>query len=296
MKVCYNVFVKCGTHFNIFKRGAKIMNEKTIYYNGQETDYTVRDDGTIWNKKRNKEIKGTRARNEYLTVQLTLDGELKSVMTHRLVAEYFCDNPYGFNIVSHINGISDDNRAINLMWVEHKAPERKQALKKHSMKEEDLKKDWHLIAGIDGNTDYYITEDGEVANLTKKIMRSLVNRNGYKRVQLNDKLYSVHCLVWQTFRGVIPNGMVIDHIDGNRGNNALSNLRLVSQSENMRHTMEQGHKCQRKTICVNADVCVEKEYASIQKMADDFQVSRQTILRYLNKDVLYRNYYLKYKE
>ena len=296
MKVCYNVFVKCGTHFNIFKRGAKIMNEKTIYYNGQETDYTVRDDGTIWNKKRNKEIKGTRARNEYLTVQLTLGGELKSVMTHRLVAEYFCDNPYGFNIVSHINGISDDNRATNLMWVEHKAPERKQALKKHNMKEEDLKKDWHLITCIDGNTDYYITEDGEVANLTKKIMCSLANRNGYKRVQLNKKLYSVHCLVWQTFRGAIPNGMVIDHIDGNRGNNALSNLRLVSQSENMRHTMERGHKCQRKTICVNADGCVEKEYASIQKMADDFQVSRQTILRYLNKDVLYRNYYLKYKE
>ena len=127
-------------------------------------------------------------------------------------------------------------------------------------------------------------------------MHNLANRNGYKRVQLNDKLYSVHCLVWQTFRGVIPNGMVIDHIDGNRGNNALSNLRLVSQSENMRHTMEQGHKCQRKTICVNADGSVEKEYASIQKMADDFQVSRQTILRYLNKDVLYRNYYLKYKE
>ena len=272
------------------------MNEKTIYYNGQETDYAVRDDGTIWNKKRNKEIKGTRARNEYLTVQLTLDGELKSVMTHRLVAEYFCDNPYGFNIVSHINGISDDNRATNLMWVEHKAPERKQTLKKHSMKEEDLKKDWHLIACIDGNTNYYITEDGEVANLTKKVMCSLANRNGYKRVQLNKKLYSVHCLVWQTFRGIIPNGMVIDHIDGNRGNNALSNLRLVSQSENMRHTMEQGHKCQRKTICVNADGCVEKEYASIQKMADDFQVSRQTILRYLNKDVLYRNYYLKYKE
>ena len=296
MKVCYNVFVKCETHFNIFKRGTKIMNEKTIYYNGQETDYAVRDDGTIWNKKRNKEIKGTRARNEYLTVQLTLGGEVKSVMTHRLVAEYFCDNPYGFNIVSHINGISDDNRATNLMWVEHKVPERKQALKKHSMKEEDLKKDWHLIAGIDGNTDYYITQDGEVANLTKKIMCSLANRNSYKRVQLNKKLYSVHCLVWQTFRGVIPNGMVIDHIDGNRGNNALSNLRLVSQSENMRHTMEQGHKCQRKTICVNADGCVEREYASIQKMADDFQVSRQTILRYLNKDVLYRNYYLKYKE
>lgn len=46
------------------------------------------------------------------------------------------------------------------------------------------------------------------------------------------KSYRVHRLVYKAFVGEIPNDKVIDHIDGNKLNNHISNLRCVSQSEN----------------------------------------------------------------
>lgn len=46
------------------------------------------------------------------------------------------------------------------------------------------------------------------------------------------KDYRVHRLVYMAFKGLIPEGMTIDHIDGNTKNNNISNLRCVSLSEN----------------------------------------------------------------
>ena len=41
-----------------------------------------------------------------------------------------------------------------------------------------------------------------------------------------------HRLVAQAFIGNIPQGMDVDHRDGNRHNNNVSNLRIVTHSEN----------------------------------------------------------------
>lgn len=46
------------------------------------------------------------------------------------------------------------------------------------------------------------------------------------------KDYMVHRLVYMTFVGPIPDGMVIDHIDGNTRNNSVNNLRCVTLSQN----------------------------------------------------------------
>lgn len=41
-----------------------------------------------------------------------------------------------------------------------------------------------------------------------------------------------HRLVWEAAHGPIPEGMQIDHLDSDAGNNALSNLDLVTPQEN----------------------------------------------------------------
>jgi hypothetical protein len=54
-----------------------------------------------------------------------------------------------------------------------------------------------------------------------------------------------HRLIYETFVGKIKNGYEIDHIDANKHNNQLSNLRAVTRSENMLAAFER----RRNKIC-----------------------------------------------
>ena len=49
------------------------------------------------------------------------------------------------------------------------------------------------------------------------------------------RVVSAHRYVWFHFNGPIPNDKVIDHINRNRTDNRLENLRCVSHSENMKN-------------------------------------------------------------
>lgn len=57
---------------------------------------------------------------------------------------------------------------------------------------------------------------------------------GYIQIQLFGRGYQAHRLAWLHFYGGWP-GFEIDHIDGDKSNNALSNLRDVSKSVNQQN-------------------------------------------------------------
>lgn len=59
---------------------------------------------------------------------------------------------------------------------------------------------------------------------------------GYLIVQVNGKKYGVHRLVAETYLRDIPYGHQVDHIDRDRCNNALDNLRIVTSGQNHRNT------------------------------------------------------------
>jgi hypothetical protein len=44
--------------------------------------------------------------------------------------------------------------------------------------------------------------------------------------------YRLHRLVWETFVGPIPKGLLVHHKDHNKANNSLKNLSLVTYSQN----------------------------------------------------------------
>ncbi len=49
-----------------------------------------------------------------------------------------------------------------------------------------------------------------------------------------------HRLVWIAYNGPIPDGLQINHKDLNKANNCLSNLEVVSPSENIQHSYKNG--------------------------------------------------------
>lgn len=60
-----------------------------------------------------------------------------------------------------------------------------------------------------------------------------INGSGRKIIRLSGKMYLLHRIIWQSAYGDIPEGMCIDHVDGNPLNNKLANLRLVTHKQNM---------------------------------------------------------------
>ena len=45
----------------------------------------------------------------------------------------------------------------------------------------------------------------------------------------------INRIIWQLFNGKIPDGFVVDHIDGNSLNNKIENLRIVTKEKNARN-------------------------------------------------------------
>lgn len=73
---------------------------------------------------------------------------------------------------------------------------------------------------------------GDVAGSLGKRVYYLVDFNGRKRF--------VHQLVWEIFNDEIPESMFIDHIDGNKLNNKIENLRLSDYKINNRNSNRLG--------------------------------------------------------
>lgn len=75
-----------------------------------------------------------------------------------------------------------------------------------------------------------------------RILTGTCTSKGYLAVQLRKDGRShrnfIHRLIAQTFIGPIPNGMCINHLDGNPRNNAVSNLEITTYSGNTRHAIE----------------------------------------------------------
>lgn len=100
---------------------------------------------------------------------------------------------------------------------------------------------WLDVVGYEGL--YQVNGRGDVKSLNyngtgrEKILRPSTLKNGYLQVMLynNGKTeqLKVHRLVYEAFYGKIPEGMVIDHIDTNRQNNSVENLRCVTHKENV---------------------------------------------------------------
>jgi hypothetical protein len=58
-----------------------------------------------------------------------------------------------------------------------------------------------------------------------------------------------HRIIYQTLVGDIPNGYEIDHIDNDRQNNSIDNLRIVTHSQNMLKAFARKRALKQQNIC-----------------------------------------------
>lgn len=119
-----------------------------------------------------------------------------------------------------------------------------------------MKEEWKDIKGYEGF--YQISNLGRVKSLggwcgtvkrKEKIRSTSFTHDGYEKVRLihqsKDKTMRVHRLVADAFIPNPDNKDTVNHIDGNKKNNIVSNLEWVDRSEQMTHAYDLGLKTSR---------------------------------------------------
>jgi hypothetical protein len=90
---------------------------------------------------------------------------------------------------------------------------------------------------------YQATTDGRIYSLkTNKFLKPGDDTYGYNIVSLDKKSHKVHRLVASTFLVNDTNKTLVDHINQNRKDNRVENLRYVDNSQNQRNTKKREMK------------------------------------------------------
>lgn len=120
-----------------------------------------------------------------------------------------------------------------------------------------LHEEWRPVPGHDGHE---VSNLGRVRSLDRtltfkcrwghvvnrnhagRILQPYTNKDGYLATKLakKGKLYLVHQLVSMTYIGPRPDGLVVNHKNGNKKDNRPSNLEYVTPEENVRHAHRTG--------------------------------------------------------
>lgn len=155
--------------------------------------------------------------------------------------------------------------------------------------------DLRPVLGFEDN--YSVTSDGRLFRTKSHYGTTCCKEckpselRGYLRFHLckgnKVRVYSAHRMVWEAFNGRITDGMVINHKNGKKNDNRLSNLEVCTPAENSLHaTRELGvgrGSRNGSAILTESDIpLIRQLYASgktQQAIADLFEVSQIAVSR-----------------
>lgn len=281
------------------------MNKKRY----KDSAYIIYEDGRCYSEKTNKFLT-PKMTVKYPTYNLSLNGSRKQIKVHRMVAETFILNPENRPIVNHIDGNTHNFSKNNLEWVSYKENSQ-HAIKNGLMRPNDqsitkiedayIAKDeiWKPIINF---PNYLVSNYGRIMNAcSKRIKKTPVDNNGYPHVSLwrngKGKTYQVHRIEFQTF---FPDdaleGFVINHINGNKVDNKLTNLEKISYQENNLHAeyIIKTHKNGKAVIQRDLYGKIINEFPSIAEA--ERQTGLTNISRAIKKQYQTQGYYWEFKK
>ena len=211
------------------------MNYKKIILNGEESYFRIYIDGRVMSEKTGHYYKGT-IRNGYHWYDLNYKNKRYSRSEHRLLAEAFIENPNNFEYVHHKDGNRLNNKLENLEWTSAsennlKINRRPSNIDHNNRMTYNDVEEWRTFR----DTIYMVSTWGRVKNSkTDKILKGKVTSGGYREYCLTidhkKRSFRANRITYETWRGGEMD--IINHIDGNKLNNHISNLENVSSSEN----------------------------------------------------------------
>ena len=151
---------------------------------------------------------------------------------------------------------------------------------------------------------YKVSTSGRVwSNYKKDYLNPFQNTKGYLMISLNisktkKKTKAVHRLVAEHFIDNPDNKIQVNHIDGNKHNNDVSNLEWMTNKENNRHAIETGlYNPKRCGMCkeiklLNTKTNQIETYFSISNFAETNGFPPYSVRSCFHKRNKYKNYHL----
>lgn len=248
-------------------------------------NYSVSNTGTIKNKTTNRILKYY-IRNGYPSITLCKENRKKTYNIHTIVASHFLEKPEGQYVVNHKNEDKTDSRLENLEYVTYRENTKYSATSKRTINNTAC--NVTEFQEIPYYTNYMISRNAEVySKKLKRICCLTVLPNGYHKIKLkgDNGIYKdryAHVLVAMTYLQYVPstNKIVINHIDGIKGNNHISNLEIITQKENMKHSVTMNHATIfRKAVYYIDDLGSKVEFPSAKEASSTTGIDNSSILK-----------------
>ena len=152
-----------------------------------------------------------------------------------------------------------------------------------------MKEQWKQSDFADGR--YIISNLGRVINCTTGgFVKPMLNNSGYLKLTnsfTKENCY-IHREVAKLFIGNISEGFIVNHKDGNKLNNSVFNLEIISQKENINHSLQVLRHGRIKLFAIDKSNISKllKDGVKISRIAELYGVHRSTMGKFIKRNNL----------